>query len=242
MRIIKTSSSFADELAREKSATASRNSEKALSPSDKRTAADRGSGISADWPTAGWVAGRRMTGCVGRCSSGTRSKAAGLVAAAGGRAVTSGTFGTTPTSSSPPGCLLGSCLLSSMTHDVLIAQPAAATRNGEVWLHGEGVSSRIREERESRSSTRLKLISKLRPDVYTSGRRVSSTKINCPKYYLFGALFGTGNQRRHSVSREGRFSNSRRYVALLNTYPTVVPGCKKAHRSVSSLVPREPPE
>lgn len=30
--------------------------------------------------------------------------------------MTSGTFGTTPASSSPPGCPLGSCLLSSTTH------------------------------------------------------------------------------------------------------------------------------
>lgn len=138
MRIIKTSDVLLCGWARAKNPQPCRVEKfRKNSPSDKRTAADRGSGISADWPTAEWVAGQRMTGCVGRCSSGIRSKAAGLVAAAGGRAVTSGTFGTTPTSSSPPGCLLGSCLLSSMTDDVLIAQPAAASRNGEVWLHGE---------------------------------------------------------------------------------------------------------
>lgn len=78
-----------------------------------------------------------MTGYVGRCSSGIQSKAAGLVAAAGVRAVTFGTFGTIPASSSPPGCLLASSLLSSMTHDVLIAQPAAASRNEILLLRNQ---------------------------------------------------------------------------------------------------------
>lgn len=65
-----------------------------------------------------------MMKCVGRCSSGTalRSKAAaGPFAAGDWPAVMSGIFGRVPVSSSRPGCLLGSCLLSNTTqHHVLI--------------------------------------------------------------------------------------------------------------------------
>lgn len=65
----------------------------------------------------------RMTRCVGRCSSGTalRNKAAaGPFAAGDWPAVMSGIFGRVPVSSSRPGCLLASYLLSDTMHHVLI--------------------------------------------------------------------------------------------------------------------------
>lgn len=73
----------------------------------------------------------RMTKCVGRCSSGTvlRNKAAADPFAAGGwPAVKSGIFGRVPVSSSRPGCLLGSYLLSNTMHHVLITSDTQMKR------------------------------------------------------------------------------------------------------------------
>jgi len=77
------------------------------------------------------------TMCVGRCSSGIapRSKAAvGRFAADGWPAVMSDKFGRVPASSSPPGCLLGSRLLSSTTRHVLIAYPARGVNKSKAGL------------------------------------------------------------------------------------------------------------